>query len=229
MQQPDGQEPKETTHERLLGRFGRWRGLRRRLFGSAGAEDDGTRPAGFRWHADDRQLEGARRRICWRRLEGGIVLDDIGRAEFSGAGAALAHRAIAEFKRKAACAVQRRRAHVDGDGVVTFALQPVVCEGNMRWVDDVLEQRVPAVGEVARVCSRIRPAPLGPWTLDQVKAFISAVVGNVKWNGDLTGGRSEDGTLAYKVVIRLDVDNRIESADVSVGRVGFDLGTQLRN
>jgi len=79
------------------------------------------------------------------------------------------------------------------------------------------------------VHERIRPAPLGPWTLDQVKAFISAVVGNVKWKGDLTGGISEDGTLAYKVVIRLDVDNRIESADVSVGRVGFDLGTQLRN
>ena len=101
-------------------------------------------------------FEGASRRICWRRLEGGIILDDIGRAEFSGAGAALTHRAIAEFKRKAACAVQRRHTHVDGDGVVTFALQPVVCERDMRWVDDVLEQRVPAVGEIACVCGRIR-------------------------------------------------------------------------
>ena len=79
------------------------------------------------------------------------------------------------------------------------------------------------------VHERIRSAPLGPWTLDQVKAFISLVTGVVKWKGDLTGGRSEDGTLAYKVVIRLDANNRIESADLSVGRVGFDLGTQLRN
>ena len=77
------------------------------------------------------------------------------------------------------------------------------------------------------VHKQISPTPLGPWTLNEVKAFLTAVVGNVKWKGDLTGGVSEDGTLAYRIVIKLNANNRIESADISVGRVGFDLGRQL--